>query len=89
MPSGRWKHNVHRGAVAEGVELPAELQSLAEEAAAALDIRWLGVDLLVSGERVVVNETNARPTVDAATKYEDGFYDRLAGLIRRTRSRGR
>jgi ribosomal protein S6--L-glutamate ligase len=32
----------------------------------------------------VVNETNARPTVDAATKYEPGFYDRLAALVRRT-----
>jgi ribosomal protein S6--L-glutamate ligase len=32
----------------------------------------------------VVNETNARPTVDSATKYEDGFFDRLADLIRKT-----
>jgi ribosomal protein S6--L-glutamate ligase len=32
----------------------------------------------------VVNEPPARPTVDAATKYEPGFYDRLAGLIRQT-----
>jgi ribosomal protein S6--L-glutamate ligase len=32
----------------------------------------------------VVNETNARPTVDAATKYEPDFYDRLAALVRRT-----
>ncbi|QLD89252.1 ATP-grasp domain-containing protein [Natronomonas salina] len=82
--AGRWKHNVHRGATAEGVELPDALRRLAEDAAAALEIDWLGVDLLVSGERAVVNETNARPTVDAATKYEPGFYDRLAGLIRTT-----
>jgi len=32
----------------------------------------------------VINETNARPTVDSATKYDPDFYDRLAGLIRRT-----
>jgi len=80
--AGRWKHNVHRGAVAEGVDLPAEVRELAESAAEALEIPWLGVDVLASGDRAVVAETNARPTVDAATKYEPDFYDRLAGLIR-------
>ena len=85
--AGRWKHNVHRGAEAVGVELPEGLRRLAEDAAAALEVDWLGVDLLVSGDRAVVNETNARPTVDAATKYEPGFYDRLAGLIRATARR--
>jgi ribosomal protein S6--L-glutamate ligase len=87
--AGRWKHNVHRGAVAEGVTLPESLQELAEDAAEALEIEYLGVDILVSGDRTVVNETNARPTVDAATKYESGFYDRLADLIRRTARRDR
>jgi ribosomal protein S6--L-glutamate ligase len=82
--AGRWKHNVHRGAVATGVELPDEHRRLAEATARELDIDWLGVDVLVSGDRAVVNETNARPTVDAETKYEAGFYDRLAALIERT-----
>jgi ribosomal protein S6--L-glutamate ligase len=82
--AGRWKHNVHRGATASGIELPAEERDLVEEAARTLDIAWLGVDLLVTDDRTVVNETNARPTVDSATKYEPGFYDRLAALIRRT-----
>jgi ribosomal protein S6--L-glutamate ligase len=86
--AGRWKHNVHRGAEAEGVDLPRELRRLAEDAAAALDVDWLGVDLLVTGDRAVVNETNARPTVDATTKYEPGFYDRLAGLVRTTADGG-
>ena len=81
---GRWKHNVHRGAVAEGVSLPADLRELAERAADALDIPYLGVDLLVTDDRAVVNETNARPTIDDATKYEDGFWDALAGVIRGT-----
>ena len=84
LTEGRWKHNVHRGAEATGVDLPERLQTLAEDAAGALGIDWLGVDLLVTGDRAVVNETNARPTVDSATKYEPGFYDRLAGLIRDT-----
>ena len=82
--AGRWKHNVHRGAEAVGVDLPADHRRLAERAAAALDVSYLGVDLLVTDDRAVVAETNARPTVDAATKYVPDFYDRLAGLIRRT-----
>jgi len=83
LAAGGWKHNVHRGAEATGVDLPADLRDLAERAAAALGIPWLGVDILVSGDRAVVNETNARPTVDAATKYEPGFYDELAALVER------
>ncbi|WP_318567259.1 RimK family alpha-L-glutamate ligase [Salinigranum marinum] len=78
---GRWKHNVHRGATAERVDLSPEYRRLAESVAAALGIDYLGVDLLVSDERVVVSETNARPTIDDATKYDDGFYDALAGLV--------
>ncbi|MFB6102926.1 MAG: RimK family alpha-L-glutamate ligase [Haloplanus sp.] len=81
---GRWKHNVHRGAEATGVDLPAEYRRLAERAAATLDVPFLGVDLLVTDDRAVVAETNARPTVDAATKYVSDFYDRLAALIQKT-----
>ena len=84
LGEGRWKHNVHRGAEATGVELPAEHRRLAEQVADVLGISYLGVDLLETDDRLVVNETNARPTVDAATKYEDGFYDRLAALIKQT-----
>ncbi|MFD1512979.1 ATP-grasp domain-containing protein [Halomarina rubra] len=80
--AGQWKHNVHRGAVAEGVSLPDELRAVAEDAAAALGVDYLGVDLLVTDDRVVVGETNARPTVDDETKYDPGFYDDLAALIR-------
>jgi ribosomal protein S6--L-glutamate ligase len=81
--SGRWKHNVHRGATAVGVDLPRAARELAADAAAALGVDYLGVDLLATDDRLVVNETNARPTVDDATKYETGFYDSLADLIRR------
>ncbi len=82
--AGGWKHNVHRGAEAVGVDLPAEARQLAEAAATALSAEWLGVDLLRSDGRWVVNETNARPTVDNVEKYEAGFYDRMAALVRRT-----
>jgi ribosomal protein S6--L-glutamate ligase len=84
--AGRWKHNVHRGAVATGVDLPREHRRLAERAAAALGVDWLGVDLLATDDRTVVSETNARPTVDDAAKYDAGFWDRLADLIRDTAS---
>ncbi|MFT4946111.1 MAG: ribosomal protein S6--L-glutamate ligase [Natronomonas sp.] len=81
LEAGQWKHNVHRGAEATGVTLDAELCGLAERAAETLDIPWLGVDLLVTDERAVVNETSARPTIDAATKYEDGFWNDVADLV--------
>ena len=84
LAAGQWKHNVHRGATATGVDLPAEHRRIVERAAQAMEVPFLGIDLLVTGDRVVVNETNARPTIDDATKYEDGFYDDLAGLVRRT-----
>ncbi|OYR52585.1 alpha-L-glutamate ligase, partial [Halorubrum sp. E3] len=80
--------NVHRGAAATGVGLSDRARDLAERTAETLDIDYLGVDLLETDGRLVVNETNARPTVDAATKYEPGFYDRLAGLIERTAAAG-
>lgn len=83
LNAGQWKHNVHRGAEATGVDLPQELRDLAERTAEELGIQWLGVDLLVTDDRAVVNETNARPTIDSETKYEDGFWDDVAGLIRR------
>jgi len=78
-----WKHNVHRGATATGVRPPQRVRELAERTADVLDIPFLGVDVLVNEDRAVVNETNARPTVDSETKYEDDFYDRLAELIER------
>jgi ribosomal protein S6--L-glutamate ligase len=82
--AGRWKHNVHRGAEAVGVDLPDEHRRLAERVAETLDVPFLGVDLLETDDRVVVAETNARPTVDAASKYVPDFHERVAALIERT-----
>jgi len=88
LAAGRWKHNVHRGAAARGVDLDSDLRDLAERVAAELAIPLLGVDLLVDGDgRAAVGETNARPTVDAATKYEPDFHDRLAALVEATAAR--
>ncbi|GGL34374.1 RimK family alpha-L-glutamate ligase [Halarchaeum grantii] len=80
--TGRWKHNVHRGADAVAADPSPAVLDLAERAAAALDIRFLGVDVLETDERVVVNETNARPTIDDEEKYDEGFYDRFAAAVK-------
>jgi len=80
---GGWKHNVHRGASAVAADVDDDLRALAVETAGTLGIDYLGVDILVSEGRAVVSETNARPTIDDA-KYDGGFWDRLADLIRRT-----
>lgn len=82
--SDRWKHNVHRGATATAVSVEPPLRSLAERVASILSIPILGVDFLLSNSRALVSETNARPTIDVAEKYEPDFYDRLTGLIQRT-----
>jgi ribosomal protein S6--L-glutamate ligase len=79
-----WKHNVHRGAEAVGLSPPDDLARLAERVARVLDVPYLGVDLLATEGRTVVTETNARPTVDDASKYQEGFYDAFAALIRAT-----
>jgi ribosomal protein S6--L-glutamate ligase len=84
LAAGQWKHNVHRGAEASRVDLDPQLRALAERTADVLDVPFLGVDLLVTDDRAVVNETNARPTIDDADKYAEGFWDDLAELVRRT-----
>lgn len=78
-----WKHNVHRGASARGDHPPSRVIDLAEAVAAELGIPFLGVDVLLTGDRTLVTETNARPTVDDPGKYERPLFDRLAAAIRR------
>lgn len=82
--TGRWKHNVHAGATATAVDPDPQIQELAETVADVMDIPFLGVDLLSTDDRVIVSETNARPTVDSREKYVADFYDRLAALVRDT-----
>ncbi|MDZ7850157.1 MAG: hypothetical protein U5K70_04880 [Halodesulfurarchaeum sp.] len=52
-----------------------------------LDVPILGVDVLQHGDRTVVLETNARPTIDERYKYDPDFYDVLAKTIRETANR--
>jgi ribosomal protein S6--L-glutamate ligase len=76
-----WKKNVHAGAEAHGVEPPDGVVSVAEKAARAVGVDFCGVDVLV-GDEAVVNEVNARPTVDDDDKYDD-FYAHLARLVKK------
>lgn len=80
----RWKLNVHRGATARGVTPDATCRDLAEQAAAELDIPFLGVDLLLTERGPIISETNARPTIDDPAKYESKFIDEFVELITST-----
>lgn len=85
--AGRWKHNVHRGATAIPIDPGERVRELAVQTASVLDIPVLGVDVLKTESRTVVLETNARPTIDAKSKYDDDFYDVFASTIRETADR--
>jgi len=83
--SDGWKKNVHAGAEPVGVEPPDVVVSVAKKAARVLGVPFCGVDVLYTdtedGVRTLINEVNARPTVDNAEKYQDGFYSNLARLV--------
>lgn len=80
---GRFVRNVHRGATAQAIDLKPELQRIAENVATELSIPFVGIDMLVTQNDAYITETNARPTIDTADKYVDGFYDQLAESIKR------
>ena len=89
LPEGdadAWKHNVHRGGRAVTVDIGEAHRELAVETAETLGIDYFGVDILATAGRAVVSEVNARPTIDDG-KYEAGFWDRVAELVRRTADR--
>ena len=78
----KWKKNVHRDAIAVKKEMPELIKKMAEEVATLLKIRYVGIDILLNEDRVVINETNARPTIDKEDKYLPDFYDKLSRLIK-------
>jgi ribosomal protein S6--L-glutamate ligase len=80
----RWKHNVHRGATPVATTVSESTKQVVRNTARTLNIPYLGVDLLQTSEMTYVSETNARPTIDAAGKYVDTFWEQLANLIKRT-----
>lgn len=82
--SGGWVKNVHRGAKPVPVTPTERLTDLAERVGAALEVAFLGVDVLIGPEGPQVIEVNGRPTIDRVEQYPSDFYGRLAGLIERT-----
>ena len=78
----KWKKNIHRDAIAVKKEMPESIKKMAEEVATLLKIRYVGIDILVNEDRVVINETNARPTIDEEDKYLPDFYDKLSRLVK-------
>ena len=63
--------------------MPDSIRIIAEDVASLLEIKYVGIDILVNKDRVVINETNARPTIDQEEKYLPFFYDKLAELLER------
>ena len=61
--------------------MPESIIKIAEDAASLLGINYVGIDILANEERIVISETNARPTIDKEEKYLPCFYDKLAALI--------
>ena len=60
-PPGEFRANIHKGASGETITLPDEYIRLAIEAAAALELKIAGVDLLQTNEGPVVLEVNPSP----------------------------
>ncbi|MFP4590566.1 MAG: RimK family alpha-L-glutamate ligase [Halobacteriales archaeon] len=83
-----WVKNVHRGATPVAVDPPPSVVEVAETAAALLDVRLLGVDVLLTEDGPLVLEVNGRPTIDRVERYPSTFYDDLSALIERVATGG-
>ena len=60
-PEGEFRSNVHRGGTTEAVELDAETERTAIEAARVLGLNIAGVDLMPSDDGPMVLEVNSSP----------------------------
>lgn len=65
---GEWRSNGALGSVGRDVHLPEEAEQLAARAAAAVGLRYAGVDLLASGGEHVALEVNAGSPFDGAER---------------------
>ncbi len=61
---GEFRSNLHRGGVAEVVELTPAERATAVRAAAAMGLNVAGVDLIQSGEGPMVLEVNSSPGLE-------------------------
>ncbi|MGC3998289.1 MAG: RimK family alpha-L-glutamate ligase [Anaeromyxobacter sp.] len=61
-PPGEWRTNLAGGGQAAALECPAEIQAAAVAAAAALELDYAGVDLVVAGGAAAIIEVNGNPS---------------------------
>lgn len=61
-PPGEWRTNVGGGGRVEAVECPAAVRAVAEAAAAALELDYAGVDLVLGDHGPAVIEVNGNPS---------------------------
>ena len=66
--AGEFRSNLHRGATAEKIRLPAEYRKTALAAARVLGLRVAGVDLIESKEGPMVMEVNSSPGLEGIQK---------------------
>jgi ribosomal protein S6--L-glutamate ligase len=66
---GDFRANVHRGGSAEKLELSASMIAMAVSAAAAIGLRFAGVDLIESSAGLKILEVNASPGLEAVEEH--------------------
>jgi ribosomal protein S6--L-glutamate ligase len=66
--SGEFRSNLHRGATAQNMRLPAEYRRTALAAARVLGLRVAGVDLIESKDGPMVMEVNSSPGLEGIQK---------------------
>jgi ribosomal protein S6--L-glutamate ligase len=66
--AGEFRSNLHRGAKAQKIRLPAEYRRTALAAARVLGLRVAGVDLIESSEGPMVMEVNSSPGLEGIQK---------------------
>ena len=65
---GEFRSNLHRGGVAELIDLSPEEEEIAIHAARALGLRVAGVDMLQSARGPLILEVNASPGLEGIEK---------------------
>jgi ribosomal protein S6--L-glutamate ligase len=66
--AGEFRSNIHRGATAAKIRLPAEYRKTALAAARVLGLRMAGVDMIESEEGPMVMEVNSSPGLEGIQK---------------------
>ncbi len=68
---GEFRSNVHRGGSVEAIDLPAEFEKVAVDAAQIMGLRVAGVDMLESDHGPLVMEVNSSPGLEGIEQASD------------------